>query len=173
MAGRTLFDTTQKCVISRKTSSLNTMAVQSAVSKHINVKLSGRKCVVEKGAQATGIIAALGGLWSKASCRMWGRFTRHLLQLRPVHQPPQHPSIQQRPQSPIKGQRSFCIWLGNQSPRIWRKGLETSTFLRSSHNLKDDEIWCCWHLVFASSDELFGDAHFSFSSVYFQTHSIY
>lgn len=67
MAGRTLFDTTQKCVISRKTSSLNTMAVQSAVSKHINVKLSGRKCVVEKGAQATGIIAALGGLWSKAS----------------------------------------------------------------------------------------------------------
>ena len=51
------------------------------------------KNVVEKGAQATGITAALKGLWNEAHSRIWWRFTRSGLQLESVLQEPPHTDV--------------------------------------------------------------------------------
>ncbi len=54
---------------------------QSAVSKHVNRMLSGRKSVEEKDAQPTKRTTALWGLSSKIDSRIWVNFTRNGLRL--------------------------------------------------------------------------------------------
>ncbi len=59
---------------------------QSAVSKHVNRKLSKGKSVEEKDAQPTERTAALWGLSSKTDSRIWVNFTRNGLRLGSRHQ---------------------------------------------------------------------------------------
>ncbi len=66
---------------------------QSAVSKHVNRKLSGRKSVEEKDAQPTESIAVLWGLSSKIDSRIWVNFTRNGLRLGSRHQEPPHTDV--------------------------------------------------------------------------------
>ncbi len=66
---------------------------QSAVSKHVNRKLSGRKSVEEKDAQPTERTAALWGLSSKIDSRIWVNFTRNGLRLGSRHQEPPHTDV--------------------------------------------------------------------------------
>ncbi len=66
---------------------------QSAVSKHVNRKLSRRKSVEEKDAQPTERTAALWGLSSKIDSRIWVNFTRNGLRLGSRHQEPPHTDV--------------------------------------------------------------------------------
>ncbi len=66
---------------------------QSAVSKHVNRKLSGRKSVEEKDAQPTERTAALWGLSSKIDSIIWMNFTRNGLRLGSKHQEPPHTDV--------------------------------------------------------------------------------
>ncbi len=66
---------------------------QSAVSKHVNRKLSGRKSVEEKDAQPTERTADLWGLSSKIDARIWVNFTRNGLRLGSRHQDPPHTDV--------------------------------------------------------------------------------
>ncbi len=61
---------------------------QSAVSKHVNRKLSGRK-----NSQPTERTAALWGLSSKIDTRIWVNFTRNGLRLGSRHQEPRHTDV--------------------------------------------------------------------------------
>ena len=63
---------------------------QSAVSNHINRKLSWWKSVEEIGAQAAGMTAAWRGLSGKGHSKVWGSFTRSGVRLELVHQEPPH-----------------------------------------------------------------------------------
>ncbi len=65
---------------------------QSAVSKHVNRKLSGRKNV-EEDAQQTERTAALWGLSSKIDSRIWVNFTRNGLRLGSRHQEQPHTDV--------------------------------------------------------------------------------
>ncbi len=69
---------------------------QSAVSKHVNRKLSGRKNVEEKDAQPTERTAALWGLSSKIDSRIWVNFTRNGLRLGSRHQEPPHTDVSRK-----------------------------------------------------------------------------
>ncbi len=65
---------------------------QSAVSKHVNRKLSGsKKSVEEKDAQPTERNAALWGL--SIDSRIWVNFTRNGLRLGSRHQEPPHTDV--------------------------------------------------------------------------------
>ncbi len=66
---------------------------QSAVSKHVNRKLSGRKNVEEKDSQPTERTAVLWGLSSKIDSRIWVNFTRNGLRLGSRHQEPPHTDV--------------------------------------------------------------------------------
>ncbi len=55
--------------------------LQSAVSKHLNAKLTEERIWVGKGAQATGMTASLRILSSKADSNTWESFTRSGLKL--------------------------------------------------------------------------------------------
>ncbi len=66
---------------------------QSAVSKHVNRKLSGRKSVEEKDSQPTERTAALWGLSSKNDSIIWVNFTRNGLRLGSKHQEPPHTDV--------------------------------------------------------------------------------
>ncbi len=66
---------------------------QSAVSKHVNRKLSGRKSVEEKDSQPTERTAALWGLSSKIDSIIWVNFTRNGLRLGSKHQEPPHTDV--------------------------------------------------------------------------------
>ncbi len=63
---------------------------QSAVSKHVNRKLSGSG---RKDAQPTERTAALWGLSSKIDSRIWVNFTRNGLRLGSRHQEPPHTDV--------------------------------------------------------------------------------
>ncbi len=62
---------------------------QSAVSKHVNRKLSGRKKCGRKRCRT----AALWGLSSKIDSRIWVNFTRNGLSLGSRHQDPPHTDV--------------------------------------------------------------------------------
>ncbi len=66
---------------------------QSAVSKHVNRKLSGRKKCGRKDAQPTERTADLWGLSSKIDSRIWVNFTRNGLRLGSRHQEPPHTDV--------------------------------------------------------------------------------
>ncbi len=121
---------------------------QSAVSKHVNRKLSGRKSVEEKDAKPTERTAALWGLSSKIDSRIWVNFTRNGLRLGSRHQEPPHtdvsrnlatvvvrgvlPGLRRRrtgllhssPKSSFQMRASFVFHLETKRPRVWRKGGE-------------------------------------------------
>ncbi len=131
---------------------------QSAVSKHVTRKLSGRKSVEEKDAQPTQRTAALWGLSSKIDSRIWVNFTRNGLRLGSRHQEPPHtdvsrnldtvvvrgvlPGLRRRrtgllpsgPKSSFKMRASFVFNLETNHPRVWRKGGEahSPSWLKSS-----------------------------------------
>ncbi len=63
---------------------------QSAVSKHVNRKLSGRKKCGRKRCTTNERTAALWGLSSKIDSRIWVNFTRNGLRLGSRHQEPPH-----------------------------------------------------------------------------------
>ncbi len=71
---------------------------QSAVSKHVNRKLSGRKqcgrnTETERTNQPTERTAALWGLSSKIDSRIWVNYTRNGLRLGSRHQEPPHADV--------------------------------------------------------------------------------
>ncbi len=66
---------------------------QSAVSKHVNRKLSGRKKWKKKMQNQPKRNAALGGLSSKIYSRIWVNFTRNGLRLGSRHQEPPHTDV--------------------------------------------------------------------------------
>ncbi len=66
---------------------------QSAVSKHVNRKLSGRKNCGRKRCRPTERTAALWGLSSKTDSRIWVNFTRNVLRLGSRHQEPPHTDV--------------------------------------------------------------------------------
>ncbi len=66
---------------------------QSAVSKHVNRKLSGRKKCGRKNAHPPERTAALWGLLSKIDSRIWVNFTRNGLRLGSRHQEPPHTDV--------------------------------------------------------------------------------
>ncbi len=66
---------------------------QSAVSKHVNRKLSGRKKCGRKNSQPTERTAALWGLSSNIDTRIWVNFTRNGLRLGSRHQEPRHTDV--------------------------------------------------------------------------------
>ncbi len=78
---------------------------RSAVSKHINAKLTGRNWV-GKGAQATGMTASLRIQSSKADSNTWESFTRSELKLESVHQESPHSDdFRKRVTKPLLNQR--------------------------------------------------------------------
>ncbi len=112
--------------------------------------LEGRNWV-GKCAQATGMIASLRILSSKADSNTWERFTRSELKLESVHQElPRSVIFRKRATKQLlkqkhhqkhliwakekknwtvaqwskvlfSGESTFCISFGNQGPRVWRK----------------------------------------------------
>ncbi len=63
---------------------------QSAVSKHVNRRLSGRKKCGRKRCTTNERTRALWGLSSKIDSRIWVNFTRNGLRLESRHQEPPH-----------------------------------------------------------------------------------
>ncbi len=120
----------------------------------LNAKLTGRKKLGRKCAQATGMTASLRILSSKADSNTWESFTRSELKLESVHQEsPRSDIFRKRAIKPLLKQKhrlkhltwanekknwtvaqwskvlfsdesKCCISFGNQSPRIWRKSGE-------------------------------------------------
>ncbi len=120
----------------------------------LNAKLTGRKNLVGKCAQATGMTASLRIQSSKADSNTWESFTRSGLKLESVHQEsPRSDIFRKRATKPLLNQRQrqkhltwavekknwtvaqwskvlfsdeskFCISFGNQGPRVWRKSGE-------------------------------------------------
>ncbi len=128
---------------------------QSAVSKHVNRRLSGRKKCGRKRCKPTERTAALWGLSSKIDSRIWVNFTRNGLRLGSSHQEPPHtdvsrnlatvvirgvlPGLRRRrtgllPKVLFSDESKFCISFGNQGPGVWRKGGEahSTSCLKSS-----------------------------------------
>ncbi len=66
---------------------------QSAVSKHVNRKLSGRKKCGRKRCTTNERTTALWGLLSKIDSRIWENFTRNGLRLGSRHQEPPHTDV--------------------------------------------------------------------------------
>ncbi len=66
---------------------------QSAVSKHVNRKLSGRKKCGRKRCTTNERTTALWGLSSKIDSRIWVNFTRNRLRLGSRHQEPPHTDV--------------------------------------------------------------------------------
>ncbi len=154
MIQKTNFDTLHKEGKSQKVITERCGCLQSAVSKHINAKLTGRKNWVGKVAKSTGMTASLRIQSSKAQSNTWESFTRSGLKLESVHQEsPRSNIFRKRATKPLLNQRphqkhltwaveknnwtvaqwskvlfsdesKFCISFGNQGPRVWRKSGE-------------------------------------------------
>ncbi len=89
---KTIIDTLHKEVKPQTFITKEAVCSQSAVSKHVNRKLSGRrKC--EKVSLPTERTAALWGLSSKINSRIWVNFTRNGLRMGSRHQEPPHTDV--------------------------------------------------------------------------------
>ncbi len=154
MVQKTIIDTLHKEGKSQGVITERGGCSRSAVSKHINAKLTGRKNWVGKCAQATGMTASLRILSSKADSNTWESFTRSELKLESVHQEsPRSDIFRKRATEPLlkqkhrqkhltwakeknnwtvtqwskvlfSNERKFCISFVNQGPRVWRKSGE-------------------------------------------------
>ncbi len=191
--------------------------LQSAVSQHIKCKVDWKE---EKGAQATGMTASLRIQSSKANSNTWESFTRSGLKLESVNQEsPRSDVFRKRATKPLLNQKQhqkhltwavekknwtvaqwskvlfsdeskFCISLGNQGPRVWRKSGEAQNpcCLKSSVKFPQSVmIWAamssagvgplCFlkstvnaaiyqeileHFMLPSADKLYGDADYIF-----------
>ncbi len=120
----------------------------------LNAKLTGRKKLGRKCAQAAGMTASLRILSRKADSNTWESFTWSELKLESVHQEsPRSDIFRKRATKPLlkqkhrqkhltwakekknwtvaqcskvlfSGESQFCISFGNQGPRVWRKSGE-------------------------------------------------
>ncbi len=121
---------------------------QSAVSKHVNRKLSGRKKCGRKRCTTNRENRRIRrGLSSKIDSRIWVNFTRNGLRLRSRHQEPPHTDVSRNLATVVirgvtwakkkknwtvaqwskvlfSDESKFCISFGNQGPRARRKGGE-------------------------------------------------
>ncbi len=79
--GKTIIDTLHKEGEPQTFIAKEAGCSQSAVSKHVNRKLSEGKSVEEKDAQPTERTAALWGLSNKIDSRIWVNFTRNGLKI--------------------------------------------------------------------------------------------
>ncbi len=137
---------------------------QSAVSKHVNRKLSGRKSVVEKDAQPTERTADSES--RKIDSIIWVNFTRNGLRLGSRHQEPPHtdvsrnlatvvirgvlPGLRRRrtgllpsgPKSSFQMRASFVFNLETKV-LVWRKGGEAHSFLKMLISFSSR----IWHLL--------------------------
>ncbi len=93
VAQKTIIDTLHKEGKPQTLIAKEAVCSQSAVSKHVNRKLSGRKNVEEKDTQPTERTAVLWGLSSKIDSRIWVNFTRNGLRLGSRHQEPPHTDV--------------------------------------------------------------------------------
>ncbi len=147
---------------------------QSAVSKYVNRKLSGRKSVEEKDAHQPREPQPYEDCLAKIDSRIWVNCTRNGLRLGSRHQEPPHTDVSRNlatvfVRGVLPGLRSgrtgllpqwskvlfsdeskFCISFGNQGPRFWRKGGEAHSpcCLKSSvkfHSLRWFGVQC--HLL--------------------------
>ncbi len=91
---KTIIDTLHKEGKPQTLIAKESVCSQSAVSKHVNRKLSGRKKWGRKRALPTERIAALWGLSRKIDSRIWVNFTRNGLRLGSKrHQEPPHTDV--------------------------------------------------------------------------------
>ncbi len=124
---------------------------QSAVSKHVNRKLSGRKSVEEKDAQPTERTAALWGLSSKIDSRIWVNFTKNGLRLGRLGQQrltwakeKNNWTVAQWSKVLFSDESKFCISFGNQGPRVWRKGGEAHSPSCMKSSVKFPQSMMIW-----------------------------
>ncbi len=103
---------------------------QSAVSKHVNRHLSGRKKCGRKGAQPTERTAALWGLSSKIDSRIWVNFTRNGLRLESRHQEPPHTDMSRNLATVVI--RGVLPGLRRRRTGLWSSGPKSSFQMRAS-----------------------------------------
>ncbi len=115
---------------------------QSAVSKHVHRKLSGRKKCGRKRCTTNERTAAFWGLSSKIDSIIWVNFTRTGLRLGSRHQEPPHTDVSRNLATIVvrgvlpglrrrrtgmwskvifSDESKFCISFESQGPRVWRK----------------------------------------------------
>ncbi len=139
---KTIIDTLQKEGKPQTSIAKEAGCSLSAVSKHVNRKLSGRKKCGRKRCTTNRENRSLM-IW------IWVNFTRNGLRLGSRHQEPPHtdvsrnlatvvirgvlPGLRRRrtgllPSGPKSSfqMSKFCISFGNQGPRVWRKGGEVA-----------------------------------------------
>ncbi len=130
---------------------------QSAVSKHVNRELSGRKKCGRKRCTTNWENRSLMRIVKQIDSRIWVNFTRNGLRLGSRHQEPPHtdmsrnlatvdvrgvlPGLSRRtgllpsgPKSSFQMRASFVFHLETKVPRVWRKGGEahSTSCLKSS-----------------------------------------
>ncbi len=156
MVQKTIIDTLHTDVKSQRVIT-ERVAVQGVLYQSIlHAKLTGRKKLVVKCTQATGMTASLRILSSKADSNTWESFTRSGLKLESVQQEsPRSDIFRKRATKPLLKQKhrqkyltwakdkknwtvaqwskvlftdesTFCISFGNQGPRVWRKSGEAN-----------------------------------------------
>ncbi len=103
---------------------------QSALSKHVNRKLSGRKKCGKKYAQPTERAAALSGLSSKIDSRIWVNFTRNLLRLGSRHQETPHTDVSRNLATVVV--RGVLPGLRRRRPGLLPSGPKSSFQMRAS-----------------------------------------
>ncbi len=103
---------------------------QSAVSKHVNRKLSGRKKCGRKGAQPTKRTAAWWRLSSKIDSRIWVNFTRNGLRLESRHQEPPHTDVSRNLATVVN--RGVLPGLRRRRTGLWSSGPKSSFQMRAS-----------------------------------------
>ncbi len=162
-------------MVSHRRSLLKGVAVYRVLYQSIlNAKLTGRKNLVGKGAQATGMTASLRILSSKADSNTWKSFTRSGLKLESVHQEsPRSDVFRKRATKTLLNQRQrqkhltwavekknwtvaqwskvlfsdeskFCISFGNQGPRVWRKSGEAQNPCCLKSSVKFPQLVMIW-----------------------------
>ncbi len=140
----------------------------------LNSKLTGRKKLVGKCAQATGMTASLRILSSNADSNTWESFTRSELKLESVHQEsPRSDIFRKKVTKPLLKQKhhpkhltwakekknwtvarwfkvlfsdesKFWISFGNQGPRVWRKSGEVQNPCSLKSSVKFPQSVIIW-----------------------------
>ncbi len=107
----------------------------------LNAKLTGRKNLGRKGAQATGMTASLRILSSKADSNTWESFTKSGLKLESVHQEsPRSDVFRKRATKPLLNQRQRQKHLTG----LWRK--RTGLLLSGSKSSFQMQVNFAFHL---------------------------
>ncbi len=138
MVQKTIIDTFHKEGKSQRVITERCGCLQSAVSKHINSKLTGRKNFGRKRCKLE-LTASLRILSSKADSNTWESFTRSGLKLESVHQEsPCSDVFRKRATKPLLNQNNVRSIL----PGLWRK----RTVAQWSKVLFSNEVNVAFHL---------------------------